>query len=162
MSKNHVNIFYTNMTLVTLPLDLVNLISIRVLSSLRPIRTLHIKSHKSGKHIFFYKSDLCDLDLWPKEHIINRGQALTKTNKHVKYKTYVISSQDNEGKPLLYKSDPSDLDYWPNSPNVNIGYVSIKPNQHVKYESYVINSSQDNEPKPCVVFFTSDPCDLDL
>jgi len=43
-----------------------------------------------------------------------------------------------------------------------MGHVFIKTNQHVKYESYVINSSKNNEQKPCVHFFTSDPCDLDL
>ena len=33
----------------------------------------------SKNHVYiFYKSDYCDLDLWPKEHNINR--ALTKTN----------------------------------------------------------------------------------
>ena len=85
---------------------------------------------------FFYKSDLCDLDLWPKEHKINRGQAPSKTNKHVKYETSVVnssqdnkSSQHNKGKPLFYKGDPSDLDLY--NLNVNIGHVSIKSNQHV-------------------------------
>ena len=114
---------------------------------------------------FYNKSDLCDLDLWSKEHKIIRGKALTKTNKYdsVNYKTSVVnSSQDNEVKPLLYKSDPSDLDLWPNYLNVNMGHVSIKTNQHVKYEIFVINSSQDNDQKACVHIFTSDPCDLDL
>ena len=88
----------------------------------------------SVKHLF-KKKDLCDLDFWPK------GQALTKTNKHVKYETSVVnSSQDNEGKPLFYKSDPSDLDRWPNNPNDSMGHVSIKTKQHMKYKSYVINS----------------------
>jgi len=59
----------------------------------------------------FYKSDICDFDLSPKEHTIYKGQALTNTNKYVKYETFVVnSSQDNEGRPLFYKSDPSDLD----------------------------------------------------
>jgi len=40
----------------------------------------------------FLQSELCDLDLRTKEHEINRGQALTKTNKHVKYETSVINS----------------------------------------------------------------------
>ena len=117
----------------------------------------------SGKHLFYKSNLFCDLVYWPKEHKINRVQALTKTDKHVKYETSVInSSQDNERKPLFYKSDPSDLDLWPYNPNANVGHVSIKIIQHVKNESSVINSSQDNERKQCVHIFTSYPIDLNI
>jgi len=72
--------YFTNVTVVTLPFDLVNPKSIGVLSSLRPIRTLHMKakavinsSQENERTLFCYKSDLCDHDLWSKAHKINRG-----------------------------------------------------------------------------------------
>jgi len=111
----------------------------------------------------FLQKRPCGLDLWPKEHKIDRGQALTKTTRHVKYETSVInSSQDNEGKPFFTKSDFSDLDFWPINPNNNMGHVTIKTNLHVKYESFVINSSQDNEQKPCEHYYYKWPLTFNL
>ena len=58
-----------------------------------------------------FKSDPCNLELSSSELKNIRTCALTKTNQHVKYESFVInSSQDNEQKPFFYKKDPSDLD----------------------------------------------------
>jgi len=45
---------------------------------------------------FFYKSDRCDLTLSPSELKIKKGNVPTNTNLHVKYKTSVINSSQEQ------------------------------------------------------------------
>jgi len=74
---------------------------------------------------------------------------LTKTNQHVKYKSFVInSSQDNEQKPCLH--------YCTNVTLVTLPFDQVKPKSKGSCPSQgsVINSFQDNERKPSYFIFT--------
>ena len=106
---------------------------------------------------FFYKSDPCVHDLWPTELTINRGNALTKTNQHVRCESSVIQSfQDNQLKQFVYDincllilfflSDPGDLDFWPIDQKNNIG-LSLTRLMSMWNIKVAINSSKNNQQK---------------
>jgi len=80
----------------------------------------------------FYKSDPCDITLWPSEPKINRGLVLTKPNQNIIYKSSVInSSQENEEKPFFYKSDLCDPDLWSKENKNHRGQALTKTNTYV-------------------------------
>jgi len=61
-----------------------------------------------------------------------------------------------------HKRVPCDLDHWHNELKNISNRVLTKTNQHVKSENFEINSSQDNDQYPCLHYYNSDLCDLDL
>ena len=108
--------FFTKVILLTLT-SLLNVnrdhVSIKTIQHVK-YKSSVINSSQNNKRnsvlSIFYKSDHCDLDRWPRELKIHKGLVLIKTNQHVKYKSYIIKSfQDNDRKPFSLPTDgPSD------------------------------------------------------